>query len=206
MFRFTEVMSDLENDIRNRMGAVPFEVATAELTDDELAAPTERLERHLTTARRESVTGIEAARTAQSPAESSFISSTPPRDSLSSTASTSDHHSTRCASGGTPHPTGQPATDVDQQIPRHLGIETLARPWLASAPLPLDAPRPSRRILPGAICPVAARAGDPFPARSIIPPNPPLRTARYRHVGGASWPSKALNIAITDSGRPSNWS
>jgi hypothetical protein len=59
VFRFTEVTSDLENDIRERMGAVPFEVATAEFTDDELAAATERLERHLATAGPESVTGIE---------------------------------------------------------------------------------------------------------------------------------------------------
>ena len=59
VFRFTEVTSDLENDIHDRMGAVPFEVAAAEFTDDELAAATERLERHLATAGRESVTGIE---------------------------------------------------------------------------------------------------------------------------------------------------
>lgn len=59
VFRFTEVTSDLENAIGDRMGAVPFEVAAAEFTDDELAAATERLERHLATAGRESVTGIE---------------------------------------------------------------------------------------------------------------------------------------------------
>jgi hypothetical protein len=42
-----------------RRRAVPFEVATAEFTDDELAAATERLERHLAATGLESVTGIE---------------------------------------------------------------------------------------------------------------------------------------------------
>lgn len=59
VFRFTDVTSELENDIRDRMGAVPFEVTAAEFTDDELAAATERFERHLATAELESVTGIE---------------------------------------------------------------------------------------------------------------------------------------------------
>ena len=59
VFRFSDVTPELEDVIGDRLVGVPFEVATADFTDDELAAAATRLERHLTTAGLASVTGIE---------------------------------------------------------------------------------------------------------------------------------------------------
>ena len=59
VFRFTDVTPELEADIGDRLGGVPFEVTTAEFTDDDLTAAATRLERQLATAAPALVTGIE---------------------------------------------------------------------------------------------------------------------------------------------------